>query len=238
MALLMTGMGTLDLVEPVFREVVSLEDPLAEPMFDLFVGSFPPEEREPLEVLRAQIYARSHGAARQGATRHFVFEQPGEPAQLLGFVRGRLLPKTGAGFGIHLAVNPSNRSGGLGVRLLQGLMDELEHEAQEAGIVYRGLLMEVENPELARDEAERVMRLKRLRFFDKFGAVCLTPDYTQPPMAEHLPPVCLLMMAIRPSGDPDSLIQGFYAEAFGLGPEHEWVVKAVQSAQGVAGGTG
>lgn len=63
----------------------------------------------------------------------------------------------------HLAVYPEHRGGGYGSRLM-----ELLHQAYTASRVH---LVEVENPEAADDEQTRMLRQRRIVFYERAGYV-------------------------------------------------------------------
>lgn len=198
-------------------------------MLRLFASSFPPAEREPYHVLREQLRTvNSWSNGEPAPYRHFVMEADPDSPTSAGMVRGALLP-SGIGFIVHVAVARPLQGLSLGERLVRHAIQAFEADAEKMGIPYYGTVFEVERVEDARDAQQKIVREKRLRFFDRLGAIVLTSDYTQPPMAPGLPPVPLnlLWLEARPGLARPTIIKDFYRDAFGLGPAHPYVRRAL-----------
>lgn len=120
----------------------------------IYRESFPPEERRPLESLIST-------GTRVWVVRH--------DRRVLGLAMVAMLESAGVALLQYLAVAPSERSTGLGTRLLDALADDL---GDEPGI--RGVLIEIEVPGRTDGEAAR-----RLRFYQRWGAspVACLRDY-------------------------------------------------------------
>ena len=211
------------------REILDPRDRGVEPMLRLFASSFPPAEREPYHVLREQlrkVCSWSHG--QPAPYRHFVMEADPDTATAAGMARGAFLP-SGIGFVVHVAVAKPLQGLGLGERLIRHAIGAFQTDAEKAGVPYYGTIFEVERVEDARDVREKTVRERRLRFFDRLGATLLTSHYTQPSMAPGLPPVLLnlLWLESTPGLARPTIIKQFYRDAFGLGPAHPYVRRAL-----------
>ncbi|MFZ4509095.1 MAG: GNAT family N-acetyltransferase [Fimbriimonas sp.] len=202
-------------------EMVALES-TASPHFADFVrlyeSSFPPYEREPLDEVRGQI------------------DSPVDPQRFWNFVGVRsgavvailrlgYLPETQVGFVVHIAVDPSVRGQGLGGEVL-----EFAHaHCQNVDAGFRGLILEVERAEDAEDPEAMVERSRRVEWFQRHGAQFISRAYTQPSLGPGLPPVILnLMMIGEVPANPRTMVADFYAEAWGLEPEHPFVRRALR----------
>ena len=86
---------------------------------------------------------------------------------------------------IYLAVNPRERRGGFGSKVLQeGTAQIVEAIEKETGDTVRRLYFETENPDKPQLEEHLVMKLQdRIRFFGKNGGSVALEEYYQPPLS-------------------------------------------------------
>ncbi len=112
---------------------------------------FPPNEHPPLAVLRRYLKTDLHDG-------FFYVDEDGKPAGYALCAAGK---PDGCALITLLAAFEERRSGGIGTRLLADLAG---HYAQK-----RALLIEVERPELAKNEKERALRERRIAFYERAG---------------------------------------------------------------------
>ncbi|HEY2575843.1 MAG TPA: GNAT family N-acetyltransferase [Streptosporangiaceae bacterium] len=168
--------------------------------------------------------------------------RPGEADQTFAAMAGaapvgiavlRLLHSVNWSFLRYFAIAGERRSQGLGRQFWQLLHQSLRKEAWPTRIVF-----EVESPsEAAIDQAERVIRQRRIRFWTTCGARLLPasgyilPDYTASGTTEPM-----LLMAATPAAAPPvqglplrDLVQAIYTDRYGLPPDDPLVSGALAS---------
>lgn len=151
----------------------------------------------------------------------------------VGFASMRLLPSASWSFLRYFAVAVAHRSQGAGRQFWQLLQASVGAAGWPARIVF-----EVEDPgEAAEDEAERLVRQRRIRFWGQCGARLLTvpgyvlPDYTGCGMTE---PILLMASDIGTSspcsGDElRSVVLAIYTDRYGLTHSDRLVTRALAS---------
>lgn len=151
----------------------------------------------------------------------------------VGFASMRLLPSASWSFLRYFAVAAAHRSQGAGRQFWQLLQASVGAAGWPARIVF-----EVEDPgEAAEDEAERLVRQRRIRFWGQCGARLLTvpgyvlPDYTGCGMTE---PILLMASDIGTSspcsGDElRSVVLAIYTDRYGLTHSDRLVTRALAS---------
>lgn len=121
-----------------------------EDLYPVMQGDFPPEELKPLRRMR-QLWD-------QGCYDPFF-------AEIDGRRRGYAILRRMEGFPYllldYLAIFREERNGGYGTQTLELL--KYRYGNQD------GIMAEVEDPDDARDEAERALRLRRVRFYQRAG---------------------------------------------------------------------
>jgi hypothetical protein len=168
--------------------------------------------------------------------------QPGSADQMLvamdgnvpaGFAALRLLRSVEWSFLRYFAIAGERRSQGLGRQFWQLLHLTLRNAAWPARVIF-----EVEDPaEATGDEAEQVIRERRLSFWTACGARLLPvfeyvlPDYTGSGMTEPM-----LLMAATPAAVPavDSdrlraLVAAIYTDRYRMAPDDPLVTRAIAS---------
>jgi hypothetical protein len=180
-------------VEPQTLEIEFVSDlsgPALEDFERIFEGAFPPEERASTPSLVASI---------TGGRRLLVTGTRGSRLVAMAV----FLPLTGDAGGIqfleYLAVDGSERGGGIGGALLPLCLQRLRRE--ERGRL--GIVLEVEAPEAAGDPEDRDTRLRRIRFHrERNGAVLVdhAPRYLVPDLSGEGEPVHFQLMWVAAEG--------------------------------------
>jgi GNAT superfamily N-acetyltransferase len=129
-----------------------LSDEAAMQICKIAEESFPPEERDPCQVLI--------GSIRKGKS---ILYTAVEKNEIIGFTTLTPLRDTGIYLMEYLAVDKSSRNQGIGGKILQFIKKDLR------GTKDAGLILEVEPPnEVTGDEKE--IRQRRIRFYLRNGA--------------------------------------------------------------------
>lgn len=137
-------------------------------MMDLYLNSFPDDERRPLESMRKQIDSNDR----------FHFSKVKYRGKDVGFISWWLLD--GAAYVEHFAIDPSKRSLGLGRKALEKFC-QLQEE--------NPIILEVE-PSGANEMADR-----RIAFYERCGFSGHPEfEYIQPPYTPDLSPLPLMLM--------------------------------------------
>jgi GNAT superfamily N-acetyltransferase len=160
------------------RPLTGQDDPLFWPALELYVESFPRDEREPLAGV-------AEAAAGRGPALLWIAEREEALAGLAYFY---LDPAAGCALLVYLVTAPSARGQGVA----QALIQAVRSRAAEAGIGV--VFFECERPEDAVG-GERAARDRRLAFFARRGGRLVSRGYTQPALAPDRAPVPLYLMA-------------------------------------------
>jgi len=137
-------------------EKISIPEKIASQVEEIYLTSFPAPEREPYKNILEGI--------RTGSTLLACLFQYNKVA---GMAIINPLNRTGLYLLGYLAIAKAKQSQGLGSYFLSALKQELIQRAVE------GLILEVDNPSVAVSPAEREMRLRRIRFYERNGGVLL-----------------------------------------------------------------
>jgi GNAT superfamily N-acetyltransferase len=205
--------------EIIFRSLDGPADPLYWPTLELYVETFPRDERGPL----SEMAAYASGSPPPGPWRLEVAEKGGV---LAGLIFYGVFPSLPAGFLIFIAASQAFRGSGIGKALLQ-------RTAQEC--LPGPLLWECERPEAARDAQELAVRLRRLEWFRRQGASLLSKGHTQPALAPDREPVPLYILGL-PGQDGlnfPTLFPKVMAEAYGMAPDDPCLLEALASHAGL-----
>ena len=176
-------------------------------VWSLYSESMPTEEREPRSIILASVQAGDAvlTRARQGAA-------------TIGFTVTHLLKHPPAAFLIYLAVAAKQRGGGIGSRLFEHAWITAQSVAALRGSELLGMTWEIDDPELAPDDAERQRRVRRSEFFRRLGGVPLPGAYFQPPVNGPKPVPMLLMWRGKPGRSTPpvaDLVRAIYFEKYG-----------------------
>jgi len=177
------------------RLLASLDDPLFWPALELYVETFPRDEREPLERV-ARVASGDPDLCRDPEHRVLlaVAESGGSLAGLAYFTV-HAVARTG--FLIYLAADPRHRKAGVGTRLIEFVREACRREAAEMGSSVAAVFLECERPELAASPEEEAYRRARVEFFLRRGARVVTRSYHQPALAPDRERVPLWLLAFE-----------------------------------------
>lgn len=176
----------------------------------IYVDSFPPEEREPQSVILDSLRA-SVGFAFRARLR----------GRTVGIASTHLLLQPAAAFLVYLAIDEQQRSSGYGGSLLEYAWSASAKRSRERGYSPLGLIWEVDIPGAAATPAEKLLRQRRVAFFQRHGGILLPHIYRQPPVngTEAVPMQLMFRPApgVPPPGDQtiDALIRAMYLEKYG-----------------------
>jgi len=185
-------------------QLLAITDPysvMAQQMFEIYQYSFPVEEQEPVAYLQREIEA-SALKNNQGEGGLYV---------LGGIVEGELKVfcifhysiQYRLGFISFIAVKQDAKGKGYGSWMFQEVLEYLRKQPNKS---LRGVCWEVDIPDEAGTVTEKVIRNKRIRFYEKNGSKVLSHiGYTAPPITEKLPPVTYYLMYKSFEKAPDSL---------------------------------
>ncbi len=188
---------------------------------EIYLDAFPPAERVPF----ADLVARdASGAAR-------VDVVGGDDGEVVGIVASRPLATPGWSHLEYIAVSRARRGGGIGAAIWAVVLGRV----REAG---GAVLLEIENPYAPGvDPAERVVRLRRQRFYTRLGARLLrVPAFAAPDASgPGRPPIPMLLMAAPggraalPADAARRLVADLYRTAYGRDATDPLVARALAS---------
>lgn len=191
----------------VIRPLSGTNDPHYWSTLELYVETFPRDEREPL----ARVAAVAAGEL-SGGPEIRIAELNGEFAGFTYFMR---CPTQS--FLIYIAVMPHLRKHGIGAALLQDITENAPSP----------WLLECEPP----IGPDKNLREKRLGFFRRHGAVILSKTYVQPSLGPGREPVSLWLHAIGDVPDPETTIRTHYTQFFELSEEAPEIASALSGIQ-------
>ena len=218
------------MVKTVVRELVDLEDPAVNGALELYISSFPEEEREPLETVRERIARRGHtGHSSLPAKRFLVAETNHE---VVGLSIHDYFPGTGLAWLVYLAVSPTARRKGIGSLLLECALEQCRLEATFANEGLRGVILEVERPQDFLNEHDWLVRTQRLAFFYRHQVVKLSDTYVQPALRKGLPTVPLSLFLAGAPAPPTTmerreLVSDFMVKLWKLAPDDPLTIQSL-----------
>lgn len=149
----------------------------------IYEGSFPPEEKEPREVILRGV--------RGGAAMALVAR---EGSRAIGMAATTLLRDPPAVFATYLAMAPFARSRGIGGSLLEFAWQVGAQRLSAMELGEAALVWEVEIPVLAGTPEDRLRRERRVEFYRRQGGVVMDLAYRQPPLAPQAAPIAMHLM--------------------------------------------
>jgi GNAT superfamily N-acetyltransferase len=174
----------------------------------IYVEAFPASQRDPFTALMASVKSES--------TLSFTVVQE---AEVVAFARLSSLSEPACFFLEYLMVSRPHRGAGIGGALLERMLSEISQRPGPQCIVF-----EAEDPDTAGSASEAELRLRRIRFYERHGAVRLSADdYAIPcldgPGTESMQ---LLWLGDEPPHGTrlDDLIRTIYREGYYLSDEH------------------
>lgn len=176
--------------------------------WNIYEGSFPPEEREPASVILDSVYT---GVGLAFRARH--------GGATVGIATTHLLLRPAAVFLVYLAVENHCRDAGTGGGLFEYLWSKSAAQLSGRGLHALGLIWEVEPPGAGACPSDNYLRRRRISFFEKHGGALIPRPYRQPPVnGPESVPMCLMY---RPAAIimPDSaaiasLVRAIYFEKY------------------------
>jgi hypothetical protein len=152
----------------------------------IYEDSFPRDERVPSESL---LEAIQHPDPHRGCPVHHQALLAGNVVVGIGIILYSQPYRLG--YLEYLAVRSGSRSSGLGSRFYQALVELVKQDGQASPQgPAQGVVLEVERPEDALNEAERILRTRRIGFYLRNGAVQIPHlDLTAPPLHPGAAPV-------------------------------------------------
>ncbi|HEX5071124.1 MAG TPA: GNAT family N-acetyltransferase [Vicinamibacterales bacterium] len=174
----------------------------------IYNDAFPASERDPRAVVLATA------AAGTG----FVLRARRDDTTI-GLLVANVLRDPAVIFVVYLAVDPHWRSQRVGSALLASAETFGTRHIVAAGGAMQGLVWEIDDPARADDEAERAIRLRRRRFFERAGGQALDVPYLQPPIDGHSVVAMQLMHKPGAGGRMTTaasrLVQAIYDQKYG-----------------------
>lgn len=161
-------------------EITSLQDNLLLPWLELYEKAFPAAER--VLVTRLLLGIKDRAPSR------FALAAVDEQDHFLGLVYYSIISGTKVVFLWYFAVLPELRGAGLGAQLYQALLQRLGPEC-------RGVVFDVEMPELCSGQAERDLAQRRIVFYRRLGARLLDGVRYTMQAESHLPALEMHLMA-------------------------------------------
>lgn len=205
--------------------------PWARQAFDLYETSFPVEQRDPVGAITGMM--QKQGTDHPQTLFRFLVGTEANSVVALSMYTYHLPRRLG--FLWYMATHPLKRSQGMGTLLFQETMSALNQDAvRAAGAPPLGMCWEVERPADAPQEAERVIRERRIRFYQRNGGILLDGiDFTAPPLAADLPPVSFYLM-FAPAGDTPltpalqrEIIDLLLLDSYGVAADSPYYQKAI-----------
>jgi hypothetical protein len=167
-----------------------------EEFWEIYRYSFPPEEREPKDVI-VESLGRGGVAVRAVSN-----------GRTVGLATTQRLTAPDAVFLVYLGLDRAFRGGGLGAALTDATF-RLSATPTSLGMVW-----EVDDPDLPVSAEELAIRQRRVRFFSRLGGRLVDLPYHQPPV-DGVHPVPMRLMW-RGEGDlPDGIVPAIYFQKYG-----------------------
>jgi GNAT superfamily N-acetyltransferase len=175
------------------REITDLDTPLGHEALAIYEQAFPEAERDPVEHIAAAL----NSADPETAVSHFRILV--DEDAVVGFTHFSSYKDYYLGYLKFIAVRADLRGKRYGPILLKDALRQLRMDGRRAtGWPYLGLILEVERPEAAENEQERELRERRIRFYERQGAVMIENlDYVAPPVAPGQPSLPFHLMVLR-----------------------------------------
>lgn len=164
--------------------------------WELYESAFPRAEREPPSVIIESVRGGAGLAIRARAD-----------GVTVGLATTHLLRDPAATFLVYLAISKQQRNQGLGPRLV----------AEAVRAAPPALVWEVDPPGSARSPEARLLRERRIQFFQRLGGEILLPTYLQPPVNGGGPVPMILMGRNFASTPPtlEALVRAMYFQKYG-----------------------
>src|SRR5262245_25588555 len=175
------------------RDITDLDTPLGREALAIYEQAFPEAERDSVEHIAATL----QNDDPETAVSHF--RALVDDGAVVGFTLFSSYKQYYLGYLKFIAVRAELRGKRYGPILLKDALRQLRVDGRRAtGWPYLGLVLEVERPETADNEGDRALRERRIRFYQRNGAVMLANlDYVAPPVAPGQPSLPFHLMVLR-----------------------------------------
>jgi ribosomal protein S18 acetylase RimI-like enzyme len=175
------------------REITNLDTPLGREALVIYEQAFPEAERDAVESIAASL----QNSDPETAVSHFRVLV--DENAVVGFTYFSTYKAYYLGYLKFIAVRAELRGKRYGPILLQDALRQLRADGRRAtGWPYLGLVLEVERPETADNEEDRALRERRIRFYQRNGAVIIeNVDYVAPPVTPGQPSLPFHLMVLR-----------------------------------------
>ncbi len=183
----------------MIREIVSIDDAALPQIKDIYLDSFPPEERLDDWFFKEGITSRARAPRPGRPVFHLLAAEDGERAWGLSaanyFAQERDGSPVHLGFLVYLAVDGEGRSRGTGALLYECTLAQLALDAHFRGEKLAGMVFTVERPDAASNADERTLRERRIAFYRRQGARLFESElFENPPLREGDDPIPLHLM--------------------------------------------
>jgi hypothetical protein len=227
----------------VIREVIGSDSPYLPAAMNLFKAIFPGYKRF---VSDLPICALQRSPAHPATLDHlWVIEKAGKP---IGVRALRYIHTRNVGYGAFIGLLEDYRDRGICSWLVKRTLAQLCVDARQFGQVEPpGYVIEVEPVQAAADEADRLVRERRLAFHLKNNAYLLDVDYIEPPTIQGLDvitaadlvnvvptPMQLAFYPVHPGtrlneAELINVIEALYLDYYRLEPDSWYVRQAIAS---------
>lgn len=210
----------------VVRPCLQLGREEAIAVINIYHEAFPVAQRVEDSALLRLVPRGSHEPG--GWVFHLAERMP----ETVGFATGLHVSPLGLAYIAYLAVAPTWRGRGVGTALFRSLLDAWKQARPRPP---HWLFLEVERPELARDEVEREQQMRRMRFYERLGCRFIHADFQAPPLGPGLPvvPYWILMLPIQDADLGPAAIRtalaDLYREVYSLDEDHPLVRNCLES---------
>ncbi len=179
----MSSIEKVDSNRYLLVELKNLEDNLLPAWLDLYERSFPPEERVLISHLIKVL--KDENQSREVLYSMLALVTPEE--LLLGISMCELIPHLSVAYMWYMAIAKNLQNQGIGSVFYHRLIDRL---FEENNIV----IFEVEIPEKARSEEDQRLARRRIKFYQRNGAMLLGGITYFQEVGDHFPPTQMQIM--------------------------------------------
>lgn len=167
-----------------FVEIGNIDDDLLLPWFDLYETAFPPQERVLISSFLQLLKDKASGKCADS----YVVAVRDNMDNFVGMLRYDMDSDSGFAYLWYLAVVPNSRNSGYG----SSCYNHILQRAKECGM--RGVLFEVEIPELCSNSVQCELAQRRIAFYRRSGARMLTGIHYMQSVGPHQPPMPMHIM--------------------------------------------
>jgi GNAT superfamily N-acetyltransferase len=177
---------------PSLALITSLNDDLLLPWLDLYESAFPWAERVPVSLLLGYLKEKDPTVQMLAA----LDEEEGFAGLAVYALNEKTAGRTA--YLWYLATLPELRGQGLGAWIYRGILARLTRQRQPHGV--EALFFDVEMPAQAQTEEEKLLALRRIRFYQRLGARLLSGVRYTPQVTEQRPRLEMHLM-VHPLAD-------------------------------------